>query len=66
VGVLVYMRRQHVVNVFVWPSSGSGDMEQRLIQMNGYNLVSWRRGGLAYWAASDLSAGELRQLVSLL
>jgi anti-sigma factor RsiW len=66
VGALIYMRRQHVVNVFVWPSQGFGDVEQHLSQVNGYNLVSWRRGGLAYWAVSDLGAGELRQLSSLL
>lgn len=65
VGALVYRRRLHVVNVFMWPSSGSEDAEQRLIQINGYNLVSWSRGGLAYWAVSDLNAGELRQLPSL-
>jgi anti-sigma factor RsiW len=66
VGALVYMRRLHVVNVFVWPSPGSETAEQRLVQVNGYNLISWNRGGLAYWAASDLNAGELRQLPNLL
>lgn len=66
VGALVYMRRLHVVNVFVWPSSGSEDADQRLTRINGYHLVSWSRGGLSYWAVSDLNAGELRQLPSLL
>ena len=66
VGALVYMRRLHVVNVFVWPQSGSEGAERRLIEVNGYNLVSWRRDGLAYWAVSDLNSGELLQLSSLL
>jgi anti-sigma factor RsiW len=66
VGALVYMRRLHVVNVFVWPSPGDEDAAPRLIQLNGYNLISWNRSGLAYWAVSDLNAAELRQLQGLL
>ena len=66
VGALVYMRRMHVVNVFIWPSPVHEDAAQRPIQVNGYNLVWWKRGGLAYWAVSDLNATELRQLQNLL
>jgi anti-sigma factor RsiW len=66
VSALVYMRRLHVVNVFVWPSPRDEDASPRLIQLNGYNAVSWSRAGIAYWAVSDLNAAELRQLSSLL
>jgi anti-sigma factor RsiW len=66
VGALVYMRRLHAVNVFVWPSPGDADTAPRLIQLNGYNVVAWNRAGLAYWAVSDLNTAELRQLSSLL
>ena len=27
-----------------------------------YNLISWRRGGIADWAVSDLGMAELREL----
>jgi anti-sigma factor RsiW len=66
VGALVYMRRMHVINVFIWPSPTLEEGVQRLNQINGYNLVYWNRGGLAYWAVSDLNANELRQLQTLL
>jgi len=54
---LVYQRRQHVINVFVWPAESSAG---ELIQ-NGYNMVYWSRAGMTYWAVSDLNLDELRQ-----
>jgi anti-sigma factor RsiW len=62
----VYKRRLHTVNVFMWPSASPGDAAPRLITRNGYNLLAWSRGGVDYWAVSDLAAGDLRQLQSLL
>jgi len=66
VGAVVYKRRLHVVNVFMWPSAGAGDVAPRLMTRNGYNLLTWSRGGVDYWAASDLNAGDLAQLQALL
>jgi len=60
---LVYQRRQHVINVFTWPSSStSGETE---LSANGYHAVYWSSSGMTYWAVSDLRAGELRQFVNL-
>ena len=42
------------------------DGAPKLVTRNGYNLASWTRQGLAFWAVSDLSAGELAHLASLL
>jgi anti-sigma factor RsiW len=66
VAALVYRRRLHVVNVFVWPSPDAADSPPRALTDRGYNILTWRRGGVAYWAISDLSMDELRQLQSLL
>jgi anti-sigma factor RsiW len=66
VGAVVYKRRLHTVNVFMWPSASPGDAAPRLVARNGYNLLAWSRGGVDYWAVSDLAAGDLRQLQSLL
>jgi anti-sigma factor RsiW len=66
VGAVVYKRRLHTINVFMWPSASSGDAAPRLIARNGYNLLAWSRGGVAYWAVSDLNAGDLGQLQGLL
>ena len=66
VAALVYRRRLHAINVFMWPSPGGADSAPVLTVRNGYNLLRWTRGGVAYWATSDLNAGELRELQALL
>jgi anti-sigma factor RsiW len=66
VGAVVYRRRLHTINVFMWPSTSPGDAAPRLVTRNGYNLLGWSRGGVAYWAVSDLNAGDLGQLQGLL
>jgi len=66
VAALVYRRRLHVVNVFLWPSADGTDSAPRDLVHRGYNMVTWSRAGIAYWAISDLNMAELRQLQSLL
>jgi anti-sigma factor RsiW len=38
----------------------------RMASRNGYNLVSWNRSGVTYWAVSDLNGAELQELQQLL
>lgn len=64
VAAVVYLRRQHVVNVFSWPEAG-GDAEVSVVITQGYHLASWRSDGVAFWAVSDLNAFELSQFVML-
>jgi anti-sigma factor RsiW len=66
VAALVYRRRLHVVNVFLWPSADGTDSAPRELVHKGYNLLAWRKSGITYWAISDLNLGELRQLQSQL
>lgn len=62
VAALVYRRRLHVVNVFLWPSTDGSDSVPREISHKGYNVITWTESGITYWAISDLNMGELRQL----
>jgi anti-sigma factor RsiW len=63
VAALVYQRRQHVINVFIWPAtSSSGQMD---ISKDGYNLLQWTHDGMTFWAVSDVSAAELETLRTL-
>jgi anti-sigma factor RsiW len=64
VAALVYKKRLHQINVFVWPSNN--EVALKLDTADGYNVVSWSRGGMTFWVISDLNAGELRELPSLL
>jgi anti-sigma factor RsiW len=59
VAALVYRRRQHRINVFVWPGSGSGRMER--LEAQGYQIVHWNGEGMTWWAISDLNAAELME-----
>ena len=66
VAALVYRRRLHVVNVFLWPSPEDSESQPRALTRLGYNILAWHKDGMAYWAISDLNANELRQLQSQL
>lgn len=66
VAVVVYSRRQHLINSFSWPSSVTGDAPRTLAARNGYNMLHWRSGGVEHWVASDLNAAELTQFSDLL
>lgn len=61
VAVLVYRRNQHPLEVFVLPG-GNGDSVERALQ--GYQMESWARAGMRYWAVTDASAEDLRAFVT--
>jgi anti-sigma factor RsiW len=65
VAALVYERRDHIINVFVWPTTAADEPPQTQTR-RGYHLIHWTRGGLTYWAISDLNEAELQQFVELL
>jgi anti-sigma factor RsiW len=66
VAAVVYDRREHHINLFVWPNSGteSGDFQRETRQ--GYHLVHWSNAGMNYWLVSDLNPIELNDLARLL
>jgi anti-sigma factor RsiW len=66
VAALVYQRRQHSINVFIWPSTDAAVMNESVSANHGYNLIRWSKAGMAYWVVSDLNLDELRQFVQLL
>ncbi len=62
VAALVYKRRQHTINLFIWPSSESDSSPQNFT-IRGYNIVHWTQSHMNYWAISDLNANELSEFV---
>jgi len=66
VAVLTYGRRQHLINVFLWPTTrGRGDVSNAG-DRQGYHLRHWSTPNYTYWVASDLNATELQDFVRLL
>ena len=59
VAALIYQRRKHNINVFVWPSRGAAEQPIQAEDAQGYQLVHWTSGGMTYWAVSDLNRAEL-------
>jgi anti-sigma factor RsiW len=62
---LVYRHRQHVINLFVWPSTEGGKIDMKTLTQRGYNLAHWAAGGLNFWAVSDLNADDLAEFTRL-
>jgi anti-sigma factor RsiW len=66
VAALVYQRRKHLINVFVWPNPTGSDSSQGVESQQGYNIMRWSRGGFQFWAVSDVAALDLAEFVRLL
>jgi len=66
VAVLVYGRRQHVINVFLWPAARGEPAGPAAATRQGYHLVHWTATGYAYWVVSDLGVPELTDFTGLL
>ena len=64
VAALVYGRRKHVVNVFVWPTSEK-DAAPRTGSIQGYQWIDWRKQGMEFYAVTDAAATDLEQLQRL-
>jgi anti-sigma factor RsiW len=63
--VVVYRHGPHTINVFAWPDSGTR-LPTRIVARNGYHLVFWKSGSLAFCAVSDTAVDELLGLTRLL
>lgn len=62
VPAIVYKRRLHTVNVFVWPAKDSGERD---VVKDGFAIREWSRNGLRFAAVSDIPATELKQFEAL-
>jgi anti-sigma factor RsiW len=65
VAALVYGRRRHVINVFLWPAAGP-EGPARPVMRRGYYILHWATPDLAYWVTSDLGLSELTDFAELL
>lgn len=62
VAAIVYHRRLHTVNLFVWPAK---DAAERSFVKDGFAVTEWSRNGLRFAAVSDIPPADLRQFQQL-
>ena len=65
VATAVYEVRQHVVDVFAWPSH-EGDSEPVPTVTGPWTVCRWAHGGIAYWMVSDAGSDDLKRLAGFL
>lgn len=65
VAALVYGRRKHIINVFVWPYHEKEPSVVSSGSRQGYNWLTWQIGDMAFCAISDAAITNLQELKSL-
>ncbi len=75
VAALVYGRRKHLINIFIWPDDSSApfmakhvaaDTDPTSGSRQGYQYLTWHRTGMQFYATSDVNSADLQQLYTLL
>ncbi len=59
VAALIYQRRKHFINLFVWPAADASRTTKE-ISHQGYQLLHWVDSDFNYWAVSDVSGNDLQ------
>jgi anti-sigma factor RsiW len=66
VAALVYSRRKHYVNVFVWPYREKESIAESSGSRKGYNWMTWQSGDMQFCLLSDAALADLRELKDLI
>ena len=65
VAALVYQRRLHPINMFIWPA-GDRTAASDSRSIRGFQVRHWIRHGMSFWAVSDLNDAEFGEFVRAL
>jgi anti-sigma factor RsiW len=65
VAALIYQRRKHFINLFIWPAELSATRAQMSISRQGYQLLHWVDADFNYWAVSDVNVNDLQTFKDL-
>jgi anti-sigma factor RsiW len=66
VAALVYARRKHMINLFVWPARQGEASLYGWGSRDGYNWGMWQAGDMKFCLVSDASQADLRELQQLI
>ena len=59
VAALIYQRRKHFINLFIWPAEATANRPTTTISQQGYQLLHWVDRDFNYWAVSDVNDKDL-------
>src|SRR5438105_10980050 len=65
VAALIYQRRKHFINLFVWPAGSDAAGATKAMTRQGYQLFHSVTSDLNYWAVSDINEKELQEFKQL-
>jgi anti-sigma factor RsiW len=65
VAALIYQRRKHFINLFVWPAGSDAARSTKTMTRQGYQLSHWIHSDFNYWAVSDINERELEEFKQL-
>src|SRR5437588_1431519 len=60
VAALIYQRRKHFINLFIWPATSGATDAQKTMTRQGYHLLHWVDPDFNYWAVSDVGEADLQ------
>jgi anti-sigma factor RsiW len=66
VAALIYARRKHTINLFVWPEKDTTTLFETSGSRQGYNWLRWKVGDNRFFLVSDVSLADLRELKDLI
>ncbi len=66
VAALIYARRKHTINLFIWPERGADVLSGTSGSRQGYNWLLWKRGVNRFCLVSDVSLADLHELKDLI
>jgi len=65
VAAIIYQRRKHYINLFIWPSN-TNSLPEKLYNQNGYHVLGWTKSGMNYLAVSELGEKEFREFAQMI
>jgi anti-sigma factor RsiW len=65
VAALIYQRRKHFINLFVWPAKPDATSTTKAMSRQGYQLLHWVDSDFNYWAVSDVNDKDLQAFKQL-
>jgi anti-sigma factor RsiW len=65
VAAIVYQRRKHYINLFVWPSDTAA-IGEHAYEKDGYHVLGWTQNGMNYLAVSNIGVKELKDFSGMI